>query len=158
MEVRPEVLQRLRGQAAALRNIGKARDEATTKVFCSCCCEYFQPGEDRRSLVCHMHENCIDQLLSPDGKPVIGLTAPPRFNRPAQAPAKIDFTPGAPHMVSDKAVEDLAEKIADRMDWLTEASREQLVKDVADEVIARLKPTLERWEQAVEKLEGMLDD
>lgn len=159
LEVRPEILIRLRNQARALRDVGQARNNSTQKLFCSCCCEYFKDGDDRRSIVAHMHEDCIDQLLSPDGKPVVGSkprSHPPRI---VDAVVEMDFAPPkAPQVVSSKATEDLADKIAERVDWLTEARQEQLVKDVADEVIARLKPTLDRWEKAVERLEEMLND
>lgn len=160
MEVRPEILSRLRNQARALRDVGKARNDASQRIFCSCCCEYFKDGEDRRSVVAHMHEYCIDQLLSPDGNPTVG-SGPPATHHTRIAKPQVDFAPPLMRVdpVSQKVqVVEIAAEIADHVGWLTEDNQAAVVSRVVSEVSAQLEPLISKFETIVNELKALVEE
>lgn len=149
--------------AIVLREHGypKTADARDHTKYCTCCKQPFEVHEEYRSFTSHMHEECIRELLLPGGSPQIG-DKPPRFiteqRKMSFAPpvVAVSVPPSTPPANRDAIVNELAEKVADQVAWLSEENQEVFIKAIADEVIARLKPVLMRWEEAVEHLEEML--
>lgn len=149
--------EKCEAHAVVLKASGYARtaDARDYTKYCTCCKEAFEPGDEYRTFTSHMHEECIRELLAADGQPNIGSKPP---NRILKQNKQTNFTPPVvtPPAAREAIVAELAEKVAEQVDYLTEGSKDEFVKAVADEVIARLKPVLTRWEQAVDRLEEML--
>lgn len=127
--------------------------------FCTCCKEGFEYGQQYRTFTSHMHVDCIHELLIPDGNPKIVLDFKPP-SRPDVPGRIVDSLP--PKTVPPAAVkvdvDGIAELVADKVTWLTDANTDALVESITEKVVARIAAATNRLEITINELKALVEE
>lgn len=122
--------------------------------FCTCCKEGFEYGQQYRTFTSHMHVMCISQLLDPNGAPkiVLDFKPPPRDGSTPQSGPKPP--PAVPKLDADG----LADKIADRIEWLREADTDVLIETIAGKVQDQIEPLIKQLQKTIDELKALVEE